>query len=435
VDAVDLTGTHVLLAYPYCMAEWPVAYDPAVQPDSILSCGADVLPFSPLSLLSSQHSIEHQTFSSLQRHFWSPQRSWRFSPTSRLPCRTMVTHGEWSSTDERISKCEGLKILEKAWDGSLPSGGGLLLQLQSACPLCRFFEDVMGAPAIPHILIYRFNRPRDLKSIRGAFYMEIFLGGYGYITKFVLRLPSPDEVEGDSLPTSWDHFYTQYETGKHFPYRCVQKDSVDMNLAKMWVTGCQAKHVNHCADPGPNIMSNIRSLPGFQLIDCTTRKISMPPKGFQYVALSYVWGQTQADVGQASLYTQLDEFLPLDLPQTIQDAIIVTLKLGYQYLWIDKYCINQALDPGGLQEQLAGMGAIYNGAVFTIIAAAGIDAHYGLPGIGNRPRVEQPSIAIDGVTWVSGSFRPSEPIDRSTWATRGWVSRYMTGLSGFFKLT
>jgi hypothetical protein len=288
----------------------------------------------------------------------------------------------------------------------------------------------MDAPDISDVSVGRIYNFRDEKIIRGAFAI------YSYwpmdrTTKFLLRLLSLDDIENDSPPTSWKQFYTQYEPGKPFPYRCVQKGSADMEIAKMWVTGCQTKHVNHCADQGPEIMSQIRSLPGFQLIDCTTRKISMAPEGFQYVALSYVWGQPQAeDVGQASLYTQADDFLPLDLPQTIQDAIIVTLKLGYQYLWIDKYCINQTLDPGGLQEQLAGMGAIYNGAVFTIIAAAGMDAHYGLPGIGYRPRVEQPSIAVDGVTWVSGSIYPSEPLDRSKWATRGWVSMYMTVLSG-----
>jgi hypothetical protein len=341
----------------------------------------------------------------------------------------MVTHGEWSSTDERISQCEGLKILEKAWDGSLPYYG--VLQLQSDCPLCQFFKDVMGAPAISHVHIYPIGRLQDGKIISGALGMKISPPGFGNILKFVLRLSSPDEVEDDSPPTSWDQFYTQYETGKPFPYRCVQKDSVDMNLAKMWVTGCQAKHVNHCADQGPDIMSNVGSLPGFHLIDCTTRKIVMAPKGFQYVALSYVWGQPQAeDAVNINSYNQLDEILPPDVPDTIQDAVTVTLRLGYQYLWVDKYCINQALDTSGLQEQLAGMGTIYNGAVFTIIAAAGSDAHYGLPGIRNRPRIEQPSITIDGVTWVSGSDKTSDMLNRSKWATRGWVSMCMTVLSG-----
>jgi hypothetical protein len=239
----------------------------------------------------------------------------------------MVTHGEWSSTDERISQCEGLRILKKAWDGSLPEGRSVL-QLQSNCALCQFFKDVMGTPETFEVLIYRVGN-RDGKSISGAFYMQIFLPRSGGIMKFVLRLSSPDEVEGDSPPTSWDQFYTQYETGKPFPYRCVQKDSVDMNLAKMWVTGCQAKHVNHCADQGPDIMSNIGSLPGFHLIDCTTRKIVMAPKGFQYVALSYVWGQPQAeDAVNINSYNQLDETLPSDVPDTIQDAVTATLRLG-----------------------------------------------------------------------------------------------------------
>jgi hypothetical protein len=39
------------------MAEWLAAYDPAVRPDSILSCGADALPFPTLSLSLFSHHI------------------------------------------------------------------------------------------------------------------------------------------------------------------------------------------------------------------------------------------------------------------------------------------------------------------------------------------------------------------------------------------
>jgi hypothetical protein len=176
---------------------------------------AELTFFPFLFSLSSRRSIDYQTFSPRRRHTWSPQRSWRFSTTSRLPHGTMMTHGEWSSTDERISQCEGLRILKKAWDGSLPEGRSVL-QLQSNCPLCQFFKDVMGAPAISHVHIYPIGRLQDGKIISGALGMKISPPGFGNILKFVLRLSSPDEVEDDSPPTSWDQFYTQYETGNPF---------------------------------------------------------------------------------------------------------------------------------------------------------------------------------------------------------------------------
>jgi hypothetical protein len=38
------------------------------------------------------------------------------------------------------------------------------------------------------------------------------------------------------------------------------------------------------------------------------------------------------------------EQLPTKLPRTIEDAITVTQKLDFRYLWVDRYCINQQPD-------------------------------------------------------------------------------------------
>jgi hypothetical protein len=121
-----------------------------------------------------------------------------------------------------------------------------------------------------------------------------------------------------------------------------------------------------------------------------------PPNVFQYVALSYVWGQPLAnDVDSAGCLAQKDDKLPLNIPRTIRDAMTITDGLGFQYLWVDKYCIDQSLPPHGFDEQVAAMDLIYSGAAITIIAAAGNDSNYGLPGVSHRPRTVH-SITIDG---------------------------------------
>jgi hypothetical protein len=353
----------------------------------------------------------------------------------------MVTHGEWTTTNRSIARCRGLKILDNTSAGYVPPNV-FVMRLHTNCPLCRFFTDVMDVPGASEVAVWPVNHTsmsRDIYSIadskayvHGAHEITPTHLGLGHTRKFILGHSYPDGIKSDDAPTSWKQFYTNYESRQSFPYRSPKTDSVDMDLVRVWVAGCQAKHTNHCVDAGPEIMSNIRSLPGFQLIDCNTNRVAMAPVVFQYVALSYVWGQSLAkDDGDARSHNELGGNLPSNLPETIRDAMTVTLKLGYRYLWVDKYCINQALDPSELEVQLAGMGAIYHGAMVTIIAAAGSDTTYGLPGVGTRPRVPQPSIRINGTTWVSGSENTHSPTKLSKWATRGWVSVYTMIASEF----
>jgi hypothetical protein len=119
------------------------------------------------------------------------------------------------------------------------------------------------------------------------------------------------------------------------------------------------------------------SLPGFRAVNCTKTPLAVEerPWSESYVALSYVWGSPSGD-----------------WPQTILDAAEVTKRLGEQYLWVDRLCINQS----NLQEKqvlISKMNAIYEGAEFTIVAAAG-DARTGLPGVEMTPRKPQPRVEV-----------------------------------------
>lgn len=62
------------------------------------------------------------------------------------------------------------------------------------------------------------------------------------------------------------------------------------------------------------------------------------------------------------------------------DAVEVTNKLGLQYLWVDRLCINQA-DDNEKAYLISKMTTIYEEAELTIVAAAGTGASHGLPGI------------------------------------------------------
>ncbi|OCL09749.1 hypothetical protein AOQ84DRAFT_290642, partial [Glonium stellatum] len=86
---------------------------------------------------------------------------------------------------------------------------------------------------------------------------------------------------------------------------------------------------------------------------------------------------------------------------------------------VDKYYVDQ-LDNKTKHVQIAHMGVIYQQAAVTLVAAAGSDTSFGLPGI-SRLRSRQPSVEIGGVTLLLYSGIGSTDIRDSAWMSRGWT--------------
>ena len=96
-----------------------------------------------------------------------------------------------------------------------------------------------------------------------------------------------------------------------------------------------------------------------------------------YTALSYCWGGPQEIVATKDRWEKLMEGIPLQvLPKTIQDAVVVTRRLGHQYLWVDALCILQDSEQDWLSEA-SKMAHIYGNACVTISAAGGSDCSAG----------------------------------------------------------
>jgi len=121
---------------------------------------------------------------------------------------------------------------------------------------------------------------------------------------------------------------------------------------------------------------------------------------------------------QSSAGHNLEYALSEELPATIKYAIQVVLQLGYRYLWVDKYCINQ-FDKDDKRKQIAMIDMVYNKADVTIIAAAGMDPSFGLPGMGHRARSVQPCIELNGQVWISNRGDVEAVIKKSKWFKRG----------------
>ncbi|KAK7417784.1 hypothetical protein QQZ08_011480 [Neonectria magnoliae] len=147
----------------------------------------------------------------------------------------------------------------------------------------------------------------------------------------------------------------------------------------------------------------------------------------QYTILSYCWG-TSPDVLKSrtvpsNLSLRLSGFSLRSLPQTLQDSVTLTRRLGISYIWIDALCIVQDSDEW-VTESLRMM-QYYENAYLTIIPVACSSADQGF--LGRRPWWVTKTIDWTGPPdrklqfFFPGYTRISNELERSVWITRGWT--------------
>ncbi|PQE23603.1 heterokaryon incompatibility protein [Rutstroemia sp. NJR-2017a BVV2] len=96
-----------------------------------------------------------------------------------------------------------------------------------------------------------------------------------------------------------------------------------------------------------------------------------------YTTLSYCWGGAQQLTTTKATFNSRTLGIPMTcLPQTIQDAIIITRNLNIRFLWVDAICIIQD-DERDQATEIRGMGAIYKQATLTIAAMSSENAYRG----------------------------------------------------------
>ena len=161
------------------------------------------------------------------------------------------------------------------------------------------------------------------------------------------------------------------------------------------------------------MINNTRYPVRLKLIDCESRTIVQAPMSCQYFALNYVWGPSRfTDSGDMPILLGNHFGLLESVPRVVEDAIIVTRRLGWRYLWVDRYCINQD-DKEEKHDQIKEMDKIYRNAIVTIIAAAGNDASFGLPGVGATYRKAQPFANVRGKLLITTPCGPEGLIRKS----------------------
>ncbi|KAF1828191.1 HET-domain-containing protein [Decorospora gaudefroyi] len=300
---------------------------------------------------------------------------------------------------------------------------GARLSIPSDCPLCQFFRSLRVQPDLyeRHKLLafgssdaWLFKADELEETRRNTSVLDNYID-----TVFMAVVPDIESLPSSAHDVSWLDYeipavgaifrrsiWEDSGNGKQNLLGAEElEDAFDLGRARGWLNACRQEHGTACEQRA----SQEPVTRGFRLIDCTKTPpaVEGKPWGTPYAALSYVWGSTPAD---------LEEW-----PKTVMDAVEVANKLGCQYLWVDRLCINQK-DPDEKGYLISRMTTIYEAAEFTVVATAGSGASHGLPGVRSTPRKPQPKYYLDnGSLLLSILPDPRREILESPYWTRGWT--------------
>lgn len=170
-----------------------------------------------------------------------------------------------------------------------------------------------------------------------------------------------------------------------------RKPWINLNIIKDWLETCDVHHEGHCVVNDHGASSSPWHGPQW-LIDTHERRLVPYNGDMKYFALSYVWGAASGTAYalcldssnvkelQEAQFLRNEKDKPKRLPQLIDDVIELVHRLDKcQYLWVDRYCIEQDNGPAK-DAQISGMNEIYANAYATIVSADAA-AETGIQGI------------------------------------------------------
>ncbi|CAD6444431.1 dc73f6b5-c4e1-4f24-89d9-0e9e9d402e38 [Sclerotinia trifoliorum] len=155
----------------------------------------------------------------------------------------------------------------------------------------------------------------------------------------------------------------------------------------------------------------------------------------KYIALSHCWGGKISNRSQLNTTTSkiFNKRIALEkLPPNFRDAILITRRLGFQFLWIDCLCIMQDSSEDWEIESKH-MGNVYRDATLTIAAAAASNStdgilnkfeDYDLTGISISLKLSQnspPEDHIDAVLRDNNREQLDILLKKGPLADRGWT--------------
>ncbi|KAK6432653.1 hypothetical protein LTR95_011176 [Oleoguttula sp. CCFEE 5521] len=207
--------------------------------------------------------------------------------------------------------------------------------------------------------------------------------------------------------------------------RKVDPKTIDYALVQAWLEDCE-HNVEGTGHDGAALPIKFDFAPS-RLIDVSNCCVLRPTQShYRYIALSYVWGGAQPLrllLGNEEKLAAPNGLLTSGqrLPQTINDAMEITRRLGERYLWIDALCIVQD-DFEFKQAELSLMSKIYSHALLTIFATHGNSVHAGLPGVSKVARYAPQHVEyVQNIALTNRLPTISTTVDQSVWNSRCWT--------------
>jgi hypothetical protein len=144
------------------------------------------------------------------------------------------------------------------------------------------------------------------------------------------------------------------------------------DLVKGWLTTCSKTHEACGIPPSSALPRRVLDVSGSEVRLLETQGRKAP-----YVTLSHCWGrQSVTRVTKATLGAMKRQVPCSDLSRTFEDAVAITRKLGFQYLWIDSLCILQD-DQEEWEIEASNMSHIFANSQLTIAASRATDGSEG----------------------------------------------------------
>ena len=144
-------------------------------------------------------------------------------------------------------------------------------------------------------------------------------------------------------------------------------------------------------------------------------------RSYEYVTLSHCWGNVQPIyLTKKTEGTLRAGIKSQNLPKTFRDAVVICLRLGFQYIWIDSLSIFQ----DNLQDWAtvaASMRSVYKNASLNVAASGATDSSVGLS-FERNPLAFQPfCVTINSAYWVYPPDWPALAIQTGPLNKRAWV--------------
>lgn len=199
--------------------------------------------------------------------------------------------------------------------------------------------------------------------------------GIGWKSPYPGLLLGLQDLEGDLQMTSlsqsviWSPELLQEAKS---PWRTNSTASqATIDLARRWLRSCRENH-KECSKLG--VFSHDRPKRFLRLsgsyvdpLVCLVETKDLSPN-ISYVTLSHCWGTKPIlKLTTANYQSFVNGLSFLSLSQTFRDTVQITMRLGFDLLWIDALCIIQD-DAQDLQAEIPRMGTIYGNCVCTIAA-------------------------------------------------------------------